>query len=609
VILATTGGLSTGFQKSTHAPLQIEKYHRKMPTCVLHRREVFTKMTQSSSSTSSFADSRLPIDQLAARLGLEPADVEPFGWYKGKLAQTLQQRIAARPAGKYVDVTAITPTPLGEGKTVTTIGLAMALCRLGHRAVATLREPSLAPVFGIKGGGAGGGRATLVPADDINLHFTGDMHAVTAANNLLAAVIDNHLKRRKQPSLDPETITWKRVLDSSDKGLSHIVSGLGPHPLGPLRETGFELTAASEVMAVLALATDLDDLRRRLGRILVGLTPAGEGVTAEQLGCAGAMAALLRDALRPNLVQTCEQTPALVHAGPFGNIAHGNSSIVADLAAIRLADYVVTESGFAADCGAEKFFDIKCRASRLRPDAEVLVASLRALKVHSGRFRVSPGRPLPPELTSEDLDALSAGLANLDAHVENLRQFGVPVVVAVNRFPGDTDRELDVVKQRALDVGATGVATSDVFARGGEGGLEMARAVVEACRQPNRFRFLYPLEMTLEEKIERIATRLYGADAVEYGPGVKRRLAQFADLGYGSLPICMAKTQYSLSHDPKLLGRPRGFRFPIRDVRVSAGAGFVYALAGEIATMPGLPSEPAAGRIDLDAEGRITGLA
>jgi formate--tetrahydrofolate ligase len=535
----------------------------------------------------------LPIEAVAAGLGLRPDDVEPCGWHKGKLALGLEQRLAPRSSVRYIGVSAVSPTPLGEGKTVAAIGLAMALCRLGHPAIATLRQPSQGPVFGIKGGGAGGGRAALLPADDINLHFTGDLHAVAAANNLLAAMLDNHLRRGKRPLLDAATVTWQRAVDVNDKGLAHLVTGLGAPPQAPLRETGFDLTAASEVMAILALATSFPDLRQRLGRILVGLNPAGEPVYAEEIGCAGAMAALLRDAVRPNLVQTSEHTPALVHAGPFGNIAHGNCSVLADCAAVRLADYVITESGFGADCGAEKFFHIKCRTSGLTPDAEVLVCTVRALKLHSGRFRAQPGKPLPAGLLAEDLDALREGAVNLQAHLDIIRQFGLPVVVAVNRFPTDTERELNDVCRVARDSGATAVAVIDAYARGGEGALELAQAVVAACREPGTFRFLYPLEASLEEKIETLATRLYGAADVGYEPLARRRLARYQEMGFRSLPVCIAKTQYSLSHDPHLLGRPRGFRFPVRDVRLAAGAGFAYVVAGEIQTMPGLPAEPA----------------
>lgn len=548
------------------------------------------------------------INQIAADLDLGQDDVEPLGWYKSKLALGLERKLTHRPEAKYIDVTAINPTPLGEGKTVVSIGLAMALSRRGHRAITTLREPSLAPVFGIKGGGAGGGRCRLVPGDDINLHFTGDLHAVTSATNLLAAMIDNHAKRGLTPVLDIDSISWCRALDMSDKGLAHIVTGLDEPRQAPRRETGFDLTAASEVMAILALATDLNDLRQRLDRIVVGHGPAGQQIRAADIGCAGAMAALLRDALRPNLVQTCEGTPALVHTGPFGNIAHGNCSILADLAAVRLADYVVTESGFGSDCGAEKFFNIKCRTSGLQPSASVIVSTVRGLKYQSGGFRVRPGRPLPEEMLSENLTALEAGACNLQAHIDIVRMFGIPAVVAINRFPGDTDRELDAMKQFAVDSGAVAAVVTDCFAEGSAGAVELADAVVAACAEPSDFHFLYPAEMTLADKIETIATQVYGAAGVEFAAPARARLQELQQAEFAQLPICIAKTQYSLSHDPGLLGRPRGFRLPIRDLHVAAGAGFVYALAGNISTMPGLPREPAALRIDVDQSGKIIGV-
>lgn len=548
-----------------------------------------------------------PIAEIAARLDLGPADVEPYGWFTGKLAFDVQSRLEARPVGKYVGVTAIHPTPLGEGKTVVAIGLAMALWRRGRRAIVTLRQPSQAPVFGIKGGGAGGGRAHLLPADDINLNFTGDLHAVAAANNLLAAMLDNHLRRTRTPPIAPESVLWKRVLDLNDKGLAHIITGLD-HPLqAPLRETGFELTAASEVMAILALARDLADLRVRLGRIVVGRAPAGDVVRAEELGCAGAMAALLRHAIRPNLVQTCEHTPALVHAGPFANIAHGNSSVAADLAALHLAEYVVTESGFGADCGAEKFFDIKCAGAGLVPDAEVIVCTVRALKLQSGRYQVRPGRPLPPELIREDLPSLKEGLVNLQGHIEIVRKFGVPLVVAINRFPDDSARELECVQNYVREQSEVAVVC-DPFDQGGAGALSLAEAVEEACRKPSRFRPLYGKDLSLEEKLATVAREIYGAEGLDLEPAASAHLAQFTELGFGTLPVCIAKTQYSFSHDPQRLGRPRGFRLPIRDARLSAGAGFVYALAGDIQTLPGLPRDPAALRIDIDASGGIHGM-
>lgn len=554
------------------------------------------------------ADNPRSISQLTADLGLQPADVEPLGWFKGKLALGLERRLAERPRGKYIGVTAISPTPLGEGKTVTAIGLAMGLCRLGKRAIATLRQPSQGPVFGIKGGGAGGGMARLLPADEINLHFTGDLHAVTSAHNLLAAMLDNHVRRGLSPLLEPQSITWRRAIDLNDKGLSEIITGLGGHPQAPLRETGFDLTAASEVMAILALATSLSDLQQRLGQIVVGRDREGRLVHAREIGCAGAMTALLRDAVRPNLVQTCERTPVLVHAGPFGNIAHGNSSVLADLSAIHLADFVITESGFGADCGAEKLFDIKCRVSGITPDVEVLVCTIRALKYQSGRFEVKPGQPLPDNLLAEDLDALHAGRANLEGHLDILRKFGMPVVVAINRFPSDTDRELDAVRQMALKAGASYVAVSDAFTRGGAGSEELAHAVMSGCELPSHFHFLYEPWQPLVEKFDIIAREIYGADGLDIEPVALRQLESFQSEGFGSLPVCIAKTQYSFSHNPHRLGRPRGFRLPIRDARLSAGAGFVYALAGEISTLPGLPASPAALRISVDDAGEISGI-
>ncbi|MEX0724996.1 MAG: formate--tetrahydrofolate ligase [Planctomycetaceae bacterium] len=550
-----------------------------------------------------------PILDIASGLGLDQSAIEPLGWYKAKFALGYEKVTAARSQGHYVGVTAITPTPLGEGKTVNTIGLAMGLSRLGYKAICTLREPSLAPVFGIKGGGAGGGKSRLLPHDEINLHFTGDLHAITSANNLLAAMIDNHLKRNLEPRISPESITWRRVLDISDKGLTSIVTGLGDVPQAPLRETAFDLTAASEVMAILALASNLADLRKRIGRILVGLTPDGRPVTADDVGAAGAMTALMRDAVRPNLVQTCEHTPAIVHAGPFANIAHGNSSILADRLALGLADYVVTESGFGSDCGAEKFFHIKCRQSGLNPAVEVLVCTVRAMKFHSGRFRVRPGQPLPAEMVEENLAALKSGAVNLQGHIEILKQFGVRVIVAINQFPTDTDAELKLLADLAREYGADDVANVNCFAEGGAGSVKLAEKVVAACQKPQKpWQELYTLDMPFEEKLHNLATKVYGADGVDLSPLAQKRWNTLTELGYGKFPICIAKTQYSLSHDPQLLGRPRGFRLPIRDLRVAAGAGFVYAIAGEILTMPGLPSKPSARNIDIDGQGRIVGV-
>ena len=551
----------------------------------------------------------LPIMTIAEQLQLGLPDVEPFGWYKGKLALGLERRLPERVGAKYIGVTAISPTPLGEGKTVTAIGLAMAICREGRRAIVTLRQPSLGPVFGIKGGGSGGGAASLYPADDINLHFTGDLHAVTSAHNLLAALIDNHSKRQKAPLIDPGFVSWKRVIDLNDKGLAHIITGLDDVPQAPLRDTGFDLTASSEIMAILALTTGLPDLRRRLGQIIVGRSPSGDPVTADDIGATGAMTALLRDAIRPNFVQTCEQTAAFVHAGPFANIAHGNSSVLADLTAIRLADYVVTESGFGADCGAEKLFNIKCRISGLHPNAEVIVCTVRALKFQSGRFAIKPGQPIPQSLFEKNTEAIEIGAANLQAHLEALRKFGIPTVVALNRFPHDTDREIETVRRFALEFGATGFAVSDAFSRGSNGAVELAQTVMAACDQPNHFQFLYPLDMPIEEKLTTIVREVYGGEGVEIQSQARRRLDQFRDWGFEHLPVCIAKTQYSLSHDPTRLGRPRGFRAPIRDLRLAAGAGFIYAIAGDISTMPGLPRDPAALRIDVNDDGAITGLS
>lgn len=547
------------------------------------------------------------IHEIARQLGLGPDDVEPHGWYKGKLKSGFAPQQRNDVAARYVGVTAVNPTPLGEGKTVTAIALSMALSQLGYRSIATLREPSLGPVFGIKGGGAGGGKATLLPADDINLHFTGDIHAVAAANNLLAAMIDNHVRRGQTPVVVPSTISWRRCLDMNDKGLAHIVSGLDNRPQALLRETGFELTAASEVMAILSLATSLADLRKRLGRITVGFTETGETVVADDLQCAGAMAALLRDALRPNLVQTCEHTPALVHTGPFANIAHGNSSVLADQIATRLADYVITESGFGADCGAEKFFNIKCRTSGLRPSVEVLVCTVRAIKYHSGQFDVRPSRRLPDEMLADNPDALRAGAANLQAHVDIIHRFGVPVIVTINRFPSDTDSDVKLLKQLASDMGVEAIVI-DPFANGGTGAIDLARSVVKACHGDSHFEFLYPSDLPLEAKLEAVATEVYGADGVDLLAGVRGKLQIYASLGCGDFPVCIAKTQYSLSHDPKLLGRPKGFRLPVRDVQLASGAGFVYAIAGDISTMPGLPRNPAAQQIDVNEDGQIIGI-
>ena len=552
-----------------------------------------------------------PLTDIAKQLGLDETSVEPYGWYSGKLSLGLHEQLANRPTAKYIGVTAINPTPFGEGKTVVAIGLAMAIARRKHRSIVTLREPSLAPVFGIKGGGAGGGRSRLLPTTDINLHFTGDLHAVAAANNLLAAMIDNHCQRGLLPALNADGISWRRVIDISDKGLAHIETGLDGVRQAPRRQTGFDLTAASEVMSVLALATGLVDLRQRLGRIVVAHSSGNEFVTAEQVGAVGAMTALLRNALRPNLVQTVEHTPAIVHAGPFANISHGNSSVIADLTALKMADYVVTESGFGSDLGAEKFFNVKCRANGLRPDAEVIVCTVRGLKFYSGRYDVCPGRALPDEMLHEDLDALRCGFCNLQGHLAHLRAYGIPVVVAINQFSSDTKAELDLVKALALESGARRVAHSSAFSEGSEGSLELADAVIDACccaGQASGFRSLYSLDLSYQEKIETIAKLTYGADGVDFHDGVIEQLTEYSRQGYRNLPVCVAKTQYSLSHDPKRRGRPTGFRLPIREVRLAAGAGFILVLTEGISLMPGLPRQPAAYKVDVNADGVITGL-
>ncbi len=549
-----------------------------------------------------------PILEIAERVGIGEDDLDLFGKWKAKVHLDLLGRLQDRPNGKYIDVTAITPTPLGEGKTVTTIGVSQALGVIGKNVMTCIRQPSLGPVFGIKGGAAGGGYSQVVPMEDFNLHLTGDVHAVSIANNLLAAMVDAHLKHGNQLNIDPRTISWRRVIDLNDKwGVYHIVAGLGGENRVP-RETGFDITVASEVMAILALASDLQDLRQRLGRIIIGQTYSGDPVTAEQLQAAGAMCVLLKDALMPNLMQTLENTPVFVHAGPFANIAQGNNSIIADRIALKLADYVVTESGFGADCGMEKFFNIKCRISGLKPDCVVIVATVRALKMHGGVGNVRPGKPLPPELIQENLPALEKGCQNLAKHIENARLFGVPVVVAVNKFTEDTPAEIELIRKKAVEAGAEGAYLSEVWAKGGEGGRELAEAVVKACEKPSKFQLLYPDDMPIKQKIETIATKIYGADGVDFDPIAEKKIETYTKWGLDKLPICMAKTHLSLSHDGNLKGRPTGFRVPVRDIRPSAGAGFLFPLLGTFTTMPGLPSKPAAIHVDIDKDGKIVGL-
>ena len=553
-----------------------------------------------------------PIVEVAAELGLREEELELYGRHKAKVHLDVLERLRDRPNARYVVVTAITPTPLGEGKSTTTVGLGQAMARIGKRAVIAIRQASQGPVFGIKGGAAGGGRSQVVPMEDLNLHLTGDFHAVTAAHNTCAAFLDNSLYQGNPLDIDPDTLDWRRVLDVNDRALRGIVQGLGGKANGPMRETGFDITAASEVMAILALATSLRDLRERMGRIVLAQSNDKRPVTADDIGAAGLMTVLLRDAIMPNLLQTLEGTPALVHAGPFGNIAHGNSSVLADLVGSKLGDYLITEAGFGADLGAEKFFNIKCRASGLVPDAAVLVATIRALKAHSGQFRVVAGRPLPAGLLAENLDALRQGLGNLEKQIENVRLHGVPVVVAINHFPTDTEAELALVRQAALAAGADEAVVSRIFAEGGAGGIEMAEAVVRVCESTERggrFRYLYELDRPIKEKIETIATRVYGAAAVEYNLAANRAIRDYTRLGYDRLPVCMAKTHLSLSSDAGLKGRPTGFTVTVREVRLSAGAGSIYPLLGEMMTLPGLGSSPGGLKVDIDEHGRIVGLS
>jgi len=551
-----------------------------------------------------------PITKIARQIGIRKDELELYGNYKAKISLSILDRIKNKPLGKFIDVTAVTPTPLGEGKTVTTIGLSLGLARLGKKVITTLRQPSMGPVFGIKGGAAGGGYSQVLPMEDINLHFTGDIHAVGAANNLLAAFIDNHLLKGNALNIDPDSIVTRRCVDISDRALRQIKIGLGGKENGVPRDTGFDITVASEVMAILALAENFSDLRQRLSRMVIASTKDGKLVTAEDVKCAGAMTVLLKDALKPNLIQTTENTPCIMHAGPFANIAHGNNSVLADMIALRLADYVVTESGFGAGCGAEKFLDIKCRTNALKPpDGMVLVATIKALKMHGGGFEAVPGRPLDMKVVKrENVEAVRKGAENLIKHIENIRSFGVAVVVAINKFSYDTEKEIDIVKKIAIRAGAIDVVLSEVWEKGGEGGKALAKAVLKMCKQKSNFKFLYPLDAPIKEKIETIAKRVYGAKDVKYSEEAEKKIDYYTRKGYGKLPINMAKTHLSLSHDPKLKGRPKGFTLPIRDIRLSAGAGFLYPLCGTMRTMPGLPSVPAGTKVDIDKNGKIAGL-
>ena len=555
------------------------------------------------------AASLVDIRQVATRYGIEEDELVLHGKHMAKIPLSILDRIGSNPPGKYIDVTAINPTPLGEGKTVTTIGLSLGLNHIGKKAVATIRQPSMGPVFGIKGGAAGGGHSQVIPMEDFNLHLTGDTHAIGLANNLLAAWVDTSILKGNPHRIDPPTVTWKRCLDVNDRALRNIIVGLGGSKNGVPRESGFDISSASEVMAILGLSSDSSDLRERLGRIVIGLNDDGDLVTAEQLGAAGSMAVLLKDAIHPTFMQTLEGTGCFVHTGPFANIAHGNSSIVADRIALSLCDYVVTESGFGADMGAEKFFNIKCRLSGMKPDAVVLVATIRALKVHSGRYKVVPGKPMPEEINQEDIQAVEEGCSNLRRHIENLGKFGTPVVVALNRFPTDTGGEIEAVLNIAREAGAFDAAISEVHSHGGEGGTTLAKAVVKACEEvPAEFKLTYPDDLSVRDKICSIATEIYRADGVDFKPTASKAIRKFEKLGLGHLPICMAKTQYSFTDNPKIVGAPVGFRITVRDVRLSAGAGFLYALTGDIMTMPGLGSRPGLLQIDVDEEGRPQGL-
>ncbi len=607
----------------------------------------------------------LPIVDVAAGLGLTERDLDLYGRYKAKIHLDVLKRLKDRPLGRYVDVTAITPTPLGEGKTTTTIGLCQALgAHLGRRVVTVIRQASMGPTFGIKGGAAGGGYSQVVPMEDFNLHLTGDIHAVSVSHNLLAAAIDARIlhefyqddeklftsfcppekegrcrfsptmlrrleklgldraspddltpderRRMFRLDIDPASVTWTRVVDVNDRFLRRVKIGLGPEELGLTRETSYDIAVASEIMAILALTSGVEDMRERLGRMVFGMNKAGEPLTAEDLGVAGALAVLMKDATMPTLLQTLEGTPAMVHAGPFANIAHGNSSVIADQLALRLVGKdgcVVTESGFGADCGLEKFVNIKCRASGLVPNCAVIVATVRALKMHGGGPKVLAGRPLAAAYREENLDLLAKGLANLSAHIGIVRRFGVPAVVAVNRFTSDTDAEVELVRKAALEAGAEDAVSSTHWADGGEGAVALAKAVLAACEKPVRFRFLYPLEWDIKKKIETIATEIYGAGGVDYEPAAEAKVELYTRLGYDHFPICMAKTHLSLSHNPAWKGAPRGYRLPVRDIKASAGAGFLYPLCGDMRTMPGLPTRPAFYDVDLDPKtGRIVGL-
>ncbi|HLD82979.1 MAG TPA: formate--tetrahydrofolate ligase [Candidatus Omnitrophota bacterium] len=549
------------------------------------------------------------VEKIAQKLKLNTKYLIPYGKYIAKIDLGILEKIKTKPKGKYVVVTAITPTPLGEGKTVTTIGLSMGLNRIGKLTSTCIRQPSLGPVFGIKGGAAGGGYSQVLPMEDFNLHFTGDVHAVGLAHNLAAAFLDNSLLKGNILKINQEKIYWRRVVDVSDRALRSIKIGLGGKEFGVERDTGFDITVASEIMAILALVKNLKDLRERIGKIVLADSLEGNPITTEDLKVAGSMSVLLRDAIKPNLIQTLDNTPCFVHAGPFGNIAHGNNSILADKIALNFSDMVITEAGFGADLGFEKFCNIKCRASSLVPNAAVMVCSIRALKAHSGRFKIVAGMPLDTCLNKEDIPAIAEGISNLEKQIENVLSFGIPVVVAINKFSCDTDKEIAFVKKKALGYGAYDCCISEVFAKGSKGGVNLAKAVAKAVDVKSNFKFLYPLNIPIKEKIKTIATKIYGAKDVEYAPLAEDKIKLYTERGYDKLPICMAKTHLSLSHDPNLKGRPRDFVLPIRDIRASVGAGFLYPLCGKMQTMPGLPSHPVGEKIDIDGKGNIIGLS
>ncbi len=551
----------------------------------------------------------LRIDKIAEQMGLEPdRDLEHYGPHVAKVKLEALERLGTRPDAKYVDVTAITPTPLGEGKSTTTVGIGQAMKHIGKRAIITVRQPSQGPTFGIKGGAAGGGYSQIVPMENFNLHLTGDIHAISSAHNLIAAMLDAHIYHGNERDIDIHNIPWRRVVDLNDRALRNVIVGLGKRFDGVPRQSGYDITVASELMAILALTTSLQDMRARIGKMVVAYDRAKQPVTAEDIRAAGAATVLMKDAIKPNLMQTLEGTPALVHAGPFANIAHGNSSIIADLVAMKCGEYVVTESGFGADIGAEKFFNIKARIAGLRPNAVVLVATIRALKAHTGKYRIIPGKPIDSALREENVADVEAGAVNMVRHLENLRKFGVNPVVAINVFADDTPREIAAVREIALTSGAVGASVARHWAEGGAGAAELAEMIVSACDTPNDFRLLYPDDMAITDKIETIAREIYRADGVDYTPVASRKIRQYEAQGLRNLPICMAKTHLSLSDDPKLKGAPDGFRITITDVRASAGAGFIYPLCGDVRTMPGLGKMPAAMQVDIDADGKVVGL-